>query len=124
MRHLALLVAVIDDDESIRDSLSSLLRSHGFAVQTFKTADDFLSSAAVEAACCIVSDIQMPGKDGFGLAEAYHDRGGRSQIIFITAFYDKDLSARARAAGVSVILKKPFDGQPLVEAIRAACGMT
>lgn len=83
-----------------------------------------MSSVATKSACCIVSDIQMPGKDGFGLAKAYHDGGGHSQIIFITAFYNGDVAARARAAGVSVILKKPFDGQPLVEAIRAACGMT
>lgn len=123
MRHLAPLVAVIDDDESIRNSLSSLLRSHGFAVQTYQTADDFLCSFATESACCIVSDIQMPGKDGFGLAKAYHDGGGHSQIIFITAFYDKDIAARARAVGVSVILNKPFDAQPLVAAISAACGM-
>ena len=122
MGHLTTLVAVIDDDESIRNSLSSLLRSHGFAVQIFQTTDDFLGASAVETACCIVSDIQMPGKDGFGLAESYRDRGGQSQIIFITAFYDEAVAARARAVGVNVILKKPFEGQPLVDAIRAACG--
>lgn len=111
------LVAVVDDDESIRVSTSSLLRSHGYSVRTFSAADEFLCSDEASLFACVISDIQMPGTDGLGLAQAYRTAGGAAPIIFITAFYDAKIAARARAAGVADILNKPFDPQALVEAI-------
>lgn len=122
MRDLAPLVAVVDDDESVRISISSLLRSYGYEVRTFPAADDFLNFDAAANWTCIVCDIHMPSMDGFDLASAYKDAGGLSPIIFITAFYDDKVAARARAAGAQAIMRKPFDCQAFVDAIGKAGG--
>lgn len=113
------LVAVIDDDESMRASTSSLLRSYGYTVRTFAGAAEFLQSDASTSSVCVISDIHMPEVDGFGLAKAYLERGGKAPVIFVTAFYDEKVASQAATLGAPV-LKKPFEAEALVDAIEKA----
>lgn len=114
------LVAVIDDDESVRRALASLLRSLGMAVQTFSGAEAFLLSPCSGEAACLIVDLQMPDMGGLELQERLLALGHRFPIIFITAFPDAKLRERALAAGAVAFLAKPFAAQELICCIEAA----
>src|SRR5262249_33802272 len=115
-----LLVSVVDDDESIRESLPDLLQQFGFASHAFSSAEDFLSSAYVDRTRCLILDIAMPGMTGLDLQEALGRRGQAIPIIFITAKRDEVVRARALERGAIKFLYKPFSDTALLEALNAA----
>jgi FixJ family two-component response regulator len=117
------LVAVVDDSESVRESLPDLLQQVGFAVQTFTSAEDFLASETTAAAECLVLDVRLPGMSGPDLQRELARRGQGVPIVFITAQDDTALEPRLLAAGAAACLFKPFSDIALIDAIEAALGM-
>lgn len=118
------LIAVIDDDESVRIALASLLRSLGMAVLTFAGAEEFLRSPRLADASCAIADVQMPGTGGLELQERLAARRCRLPIIFVTAYPDSRVRDRALAAGAVGFLSKPFAAQDLTNCIEAALRRT
>ena len=114
------LISVVDDDESMRDSLRSLLRSVGLDVRAFASAEEFLSSDYLHHTDCLVLDVRMPGMDGLELQRQLLATGSEIPVIFITAHGDEPLRARALGAGAVAFLVKPFSEDALMHAIRAA----
>ena len=114
------LVAVVDDDESIRESLPDLLREFGFAARAFSSAEAYLQSDAVHQSKCLVLDIAMPGMNGLDLQRELARRGLAIPIIFITGHKDEELRAQALAQGAAGFLHKPFGDMALLEALRKA----
>jgi FixJ family two-component response regulator len=114
------LVAVVDDDESVRESLPDLLREFGFAAQSFSSAEDFLASDEMSRTRCLVLDVVMPGMTGLDLQTELKVRGHKIPIIFITAQKDEGLRARALEQGAVEVLTKPFSDTALLAALRAA----
>jgi FixJ family two-component response regulator len=114
------LVAVVDDHESVRESLPDLLWEFGFAACAFSSAEAFLSSDSVSQAKCLVLDIVMPGMSGLDLQRELQCRGQKIPIIFITAQKDEAKRARALEQGAVRILLKPFSDTALLEALNAA----
>jgi FixJ family two-component response regulator len=121
-RHLSRLpvISIIDDDASIRIATSSLVRSLGYTVRTFSSAEEFLQSAHVNDTCCVIADVQMPGMSGVELQALLRARGVDVPFIFITAFPDENIRARALRAGAIGFLTKPFDSQVLVKCLAGA----
>jgi FixJ family two-component response regulator len=117
------LVAVVDDDISVRESLPDLLQQVGFAVQAFASAEAFLTSDAADATSCLVLDVGLPGMSGPDLQQELVRREKRVPIVFITAKGDKSLQPRLLAAGAVACLFKPFTDTALIEAVEAALGM-
>ena len=114
------LVAVVDDNESVRESLPGLLQQVGFAVQAFASAEAFLASNAADATSCLVLDVGLPGMSGPALQQELMRRGMTVPIVFITAQGDKALRPSLLAAGAAACLSKPFSDTALVEAVEAA----
>jgi FixJ family two-component response regulator len=117
------LVAVVDDDISVRESLPDLLQQVGFAVQAFASAEAFLTSDAADATSCLVLDVGLPGMSGPDLQQELVRREKRFPIVFITAKGDKSLQPRLLAAGAVACLFKPFSDTALIEAVEGALGM-
>ena len=113
-------VYVVDDDASVRESLSSLLRSAGMQVEVFASALDFLDHGKLQAFACVVLDVRMPGLDGFGLQERLSAMGRDMPIIFITGHGEVPLAVRAMRAGAIDFLNKPFEDTDLLNAIELA----
>lgn len=111
-------VFVIDDDASVRKSLSRLLRSLGFEVETFASAELFLKRYPYDGAGCIILDIRMPGLDGIGLQDQLSKAEYSMPIIFITGHGDIPMSVRAMKKGAVDFLPKPFDDGELLQAVR------
>jgi len=118
------LVAVVDDSESVRESLPHLLEQMGFAAQTFESAEAFLASAAVNEVRCLILDVGLPGMSGPDLQQELKRRGTAIPIVFITAQGDKSLRPRLIAAGAVACLFKPFSDDALLEAVEAAVQST
>jgi FixJ family two-component response regulator len=116
------LVAVVDDDESVRESLPDLLGELGFAASAFSSAEAFLSSDDVGQTRCLVLDIAMPGMTGLDLQRELQHRRHNIPIIFITAQKDEAIRATALEQGAVRILLKPFSDTALLEALNAAVG--
>jgi FixJ family two-component response regulator len=116
------LVAVVDDNESVRESLPDLLQQVGLAVQAFASAEEFLASGAVDRTNCLVLDVGLPGMSGPELQQDLLRRGKDIPIVFITAQGDKSLRPRLLAAGAVACLFKPFGDTALIEAVAAALG--
>jgi FixJ family two-component response regulator len=114
------LVVVVDDDESVRESLPDLLRQFGFAVEAFSSAEEFLATEHVKQAKCLILDVAMPGTSGLDLQQELRRRGERVPIVFITAHRDHAIRARALAEGAVECLFKPFSETALTEAVNAA----
>ena len=114
------LVSVVDDDESVRESLPDLLREFGFSAESFSSAEAFLTSDAVHRTRCLVLDIAMPGMTGPELLQALTQRRAMIPIVFITANGDKSVRPRLLREGAVECLFKPFSEAALLEAIRAA----
>jgi FixJ family two-component response regulator len=114
------LVSVVDDDESVRESLPDLLQEFGFAVETFASAEEFLASGRVAATRCLVLDIAMPGMSGPDLRRELVQRGQEIPIVFITAHADRSVVLRLVEQGDVALLRKPFSDTALREAIDAA----
>ena len=114
------LVSVVDDDESVRESLPDLLRELGFAVQAFSSADEFLASDYVDETSCLILDIAMPGMSGPDLQRELKLRRQEIPIIFITAHADETVRPRALTQGAVECLFKPFSDTALLGALNAA----
>jgi FixJ family two-component response regulator len=117
---IRLLVSVVDDDESVRESLPDLLRELGFAVQAFSSAEEFLASKYVGQTKCLILDIAMPGMTGPDLQRELTRRRQEIPIVFITAHRDETVRPRLLEAGAVECLFKPFSDTALLEAVNAA----
>ena len=114
------VISVVDDDESVRESLQGLIRSVGFAVQGFASAEEFIKSDRLNSTTCLILDVRMPGMHGpelqRWLATNHHD----IPIIFITGYGDIPMTVRAFKAGAVEFLTKPFRDQDILDAVRIA----
>ena len=113
-------VAIVDDDESVRESLPDLLREFGFEVEAFSSAEEYLDSDALSKTDCLILDVAMPGMSGPELQEELSRRRLAIPIVFITAQGDETLRPRLLAAGAVACLLKPFSETALVSAVRIA----
>lgn len=114
------VVSVVDDDESVRNSLKRLLRSMGFEVRTFPSALDFLQEAPLHDPGCVIVDVRMPEMNGLELQKRLNDSGISVPVIFITAYEDPGVREQAMQAGALAFLQKPFNDQHLLDAIGSA----
>jgi FixJ family two-component response regulator len=114
------LIAIVDDDESIRVSTVMLMRSFGFAARDFASAEEFLQSPELGETSCVISDVNMPGISGLELQSRLASTHRRTPVIFITAFPDPRIEARALAGGAICFLTKPFDGETLIKCVDRA----
>src|SRR5215216_1448190 len=114
------LVSVVDDDESVRESLPDLLRQFGFAAEAFSSAEAFLASNVVSETSCLLLDIAMPGMSGPGLQQELTRRRQRIPIVFITAHGDSTVRPRLLARGAVECLFKPFSEAAVLDAVSAA----
>jgi FixJ family two-component response regulator len=114
------LVAIVDDDELIRNALDGLLKAAGFPAVAFASAEDFLNSGQQEHAACVIADIRMPGMSGLDLQSRLNEGHYRIPIIFITAQGDEKMRLQALRAGAVEFLTKPFDDEVLLDSVRAA----
>ena len=114
------IVAVIDDDESVRIALKELLRSVGLAARAFASAEDFLKSGQQQHTGCLIADIRMPGMSGLELQAKLNADHCRIPTIFITAHGDEKMRMQALRAGAVEFLAKPFDDEALLERVRTA----
>jgi len=115
-----LLVSVVDDDESVRESLPDLLKEFGFTARAFSSAEAFLSSDCVDETKCLILDIVMPGMTGLDLQQELTRRGQEIPVIFISARKEEDIRARAFKQGAVKFLNKPFSETALLDALNAA----
>jgi FixJ family two-component response regulator len=118
------LIAIVDDDESLRLALRGLMKSVGFSAEVFASAEDFLASHLLPVAVCLIADMQMPGMSGIELHRRLVSSGSRIPVILITAYPDDATRTRALQAGVIAYLVKPFNDADLLECIHTALGLT
>ena len=114
------LISVVDNDESVRESLPDLLREFGFAAQAFSSAEEFLASDWVGQTGCLVLDVSMPGMSGPDLQQELTRRRQEIPIVFITAHRDETVRPRLLQRGAVECLFKPFSETALLEALNAA----
>lgn len=114
------LVSIVDDDESVRESLPDLVRQFGFAAEAFSSAEAFLASELVDQTRCLILDIGMPGMSGPELQRELMNRRSTIPIVFITASDDKGVRSRLLASGAAECLFKPFSETALLDALNAA----
>jgi len=117
------LVAIVDDDESVRESLPDLLREFGFAPESFSSAEAFLASDVVGETSCLLLDVAMPGMSGPELQQELIRRRRDIPIVFITAGGDESVRPRLIAEGAVECLFKPFSETALLDALNAALGL-
>jgi FixJ family two-component response regulator len=117
------LVSVVDDDESVRESLPDLLKEFGFAVQAFSSAEAFLASDYVDQTRCLILDVAMPGMTGPDLQRELMHRQKKIPIVFITAHRDDTIRPRVLEQGAVACLFKPFSDTALLDALNAALRM-
>ena len=118
------LVFVVDDDASVRKSLTRLLKNAGYGAEAFSSVRDFLARPPHDGACCLVLDVRMPGLTGLDLQEALRATGQRLSIVFITGWGDVRESVRAMKGGAVDFLTKPLDETTLLAAIKQAVART
>ena len=114
------MIAIVDDDESIRDSTKTLLRSAGYQVATFESAEAFLESGAIAETECIILDVRMPGMSGLELQRRLNASDAGIPIVFVTAHDDASSRRSAIQAGAVDFLTKPFEAKTLIAAIQTA----
>ena len=114
------VISVIDDDASVRAATSNLLSSHGYPVDTFASAEEFLQSARLDDSSCVIADVQMSAMSGLDLLIHMRAQGYAAPFIFITAFPEESIRARALKAGAICFLAKPFAGPGLISCLEAA----
>lgn len=115
-----ILVAVVDDDESVRESLPDLLREFGYSVETFGSAEEFLATGDLGGTRCLILDVAMPGMSGPDLQRALRKRRQEIPIVFITAQGDEGIRRRLLREGAIECLFKPFSEAALLEALATA----
>ena len=111
------LVAIVDDDELFRRSLERLVRSAGFSVAAFGSAEDFLASADLDRAACAILDMRLPGMNGLELQQRLITRPTSMSIVFVSAHEEAAVRAMALRAGAIAFLRKPFDNSTLLDAL-------
>jgi FixJ family two-component response regulator len=114
------IISIVDDDDFFRNSLDNLIRSVGFRVQGFSSAESFLNSDQVRDTACLILDVRMPGMSGLELQRQIVAANLRIPIIFVTSYADGDEQAQALEAGAVDYLYKPFQEEDLINAIDAA----
>ena len=114
------LVAIVDDDDSLRIALQGLLKATGFPAEAYASAEEFLSSGQQQQTACLITDIRMPGMSGLELQAKLNADRYRIPIIFLTAHGDEKMRMQALRAGAVEFLAKPFDAEALLENVRAA----
>jgi FixJ family two-component response regulator len=114
------LLSVVDDDESVRESLPDLLREFGFDARAFSSARDFLSSDYLDATRCLILDVAMPGMNGLDLQQELKRRGQEIPIIFITGQKDESIRNQAFKEGAVQFLFKPFSDSAVLDAVNDA----
>jgi FixJ family two-component response regulator len=114
------VIAVVDDDPSVRLSLQRLIRSMGWSAETFASAREFLDRKRSDAPSCLVLDLQLPGLSGLDLQKQMAEAGLETPIVFLTGHGDIPASVKAMKAGATEFLTKPVDDQDLLNAIREA----
>jgi FixJ family two-component response regulator len=117
-----LVVAVVDDDPRVRESLESLIESAGFTARVFALGEDFLQRGHLTETSCLITDIRMPGMDGLALQRRVRLVRPELPIIFITAHHDDEVERSALAEGAACFIRKPFDAGELLRATRSALG--
>ena len=117
---LPIVIAIVDDDESVREALTGLMKSLGYGAAAFGSAEEFLNSNLRRCAACLIADVQMPGMTGPELHGRLVACGERIPTILITAYPSETVRVRALDAGVQCFLAKPFSEDDLLECIRLA----
>jgi FixJ family two-component response regulator len=115
-------IAVVDDDDMVREATAALIETFGLVVRVFSSADAYLCSNCVRDTSCLITDVQMPGIDGLQLQHRLAKSGHRIPIIFVTAFPDERARERAMKVGAVCYLSKPFEPLDLLDCIRSAIG--
>ena len=113
-------IAIVDDDESVRNAVHGVLKSVGIKARTFASAEEFLVSGQRSATACLITDVQMPGMTGLELQTKLAQANNRIPIIFITAYGNTRTRTQAMDAGAIAFLEKPFDDEVLLENVRWA----
>ena len=108
------IIAIVDDDESMREATENLVRSLGYHASTFSSADEFLNSEQLHDTSCLITDLHMPGLSGIDLQDRLIARGHRIPIIFITGYPDENVRTRAIKAGAVGFLSKPYNHDHLL----------
>ena len=116
----AAIISIVDDDESMRSALKSLMASLGLKAHAFASAEQFLQSQRLDDTACLITDLQMPGLNGIELQNLLLAQGRHIPIIFVTAFAEEPMRARALKAGALGFLSKPFESQTLAALIEKA----
>ena len=116
------IISIVDDDESVRAAVSSLVRSLGYQSCVFSSAEEFLTSPQLNDTSCVIADVQMPGMNGMELQDALAVRRPHIPVIFITAFPADSLRQRAEAAGAAGFFSKPVDSQMIIHCLDDALG--
>ena len=114
------VISIVDDDASIRVATDNLLRSLGYTVHTFASAEDFLRSSHFNDTSCVIADVQMPAMSGVELQALLLAQGHLVPFIFITAFPEETIRKRAMKAGAICFLTKPFDRLSLIKCLDTA----
>jgi FixJ family two-component response regulator len=114
------VISVIDDDASVRAATDNLLSSHGYVVDTFASAEQFLQSTRPGESSCVIADVQMPAMSGLDLLIHMRAQGYAAPFIFITAFPEENVRVRALKAGAICFLPKPFAAPELISWVEAA----
>src|SRR6202049_3152670 len=114
------LVAIVDDDDSMRSALQGLLKAVGLPAQAFASGEEFLKSGQQRQTACLIADIRMPGMSGLELQAKLNADHCRIPTIFITAHGDEKMRMQALRAGAVEFMAKPFDDEALLESVRAA----
>ena len=114
------MIAIVDDDDSMRSALQGLLKAVGLPAQAFASGEEFLKSGQQRQTACLIADIRMPGMSGLELQAKLNADHCRIPTIFITAHGDARLRMQALRAGAVEFLTKPFDNKALIESVRAA----
>ena len=116
------IVAVVDDDPRVRESLESLIESAGLRARVFSHAEDFLQGEHLAGTSCLITDVRMQGMDGVDLQRRVRLTRPDLPVIFITGHHEDDVEQRALAEGAVFFIRKPFDGGELLRATRLALG--
>jgi CheY-like chemotaxis protein len=116
------MISIVDDDSFIRQATDSLVRSLGYRIATFASAEDFLQSRYIHETTCLISDVQMPGLSGVDLQQVLIAQGHRIPMIFITAYFDERIRQSVMEAGAIGYLSKPFDDESLIELLQSTFG--
>ena len=114
------MISIIDDDEAIREATQVFVQSLGYAVSTFASAEEFLRSDQIYDTSCLISDVQLPGMSGVELQDRLIADGRRIPVVFMTAFFEEGIRARALKSGAIGFLSKPFRDGCLITCLEKA----